>query len=180
MALPTFETERLLLRPLQHSDLDDFYEYAQDPGVYKTGMWQPYDSLESARKHLDELLSRYYDGLMWWAIEYKVDKKMIGRIEISDVNRDDKHAEISYALNRTYWRQGIMTEASKRVIDYAFNKMQLNRLYARTLTDNEASSKLLEKLGFQREGHLREHTQVKGYAEDVYIYGFLKSDLITP
>ena len=180
MAIPSFNTERLVLRPLQHGDLDDLYEYAQDPEVYRTGLWQPYESIETCRKDLDNLMASYYDGLMWWAIEHKADRKMIGRIQISNVNRDDKQAEISYALNRAYWRQGIMTEASNRIIDYAFNTMQLNRLYANTLTENEKSIKLLEKLRFKREGHLRDYTWVKGYAEDVYVYGLLKSDLTTP
>lgn len=177
MAVPTLKTERLVLRPLQHSDLDDLFEYAQDSDVYKMGMWQPYDSLEEARKHLDELLTFYMKGLMWWAIEYKADRKMIGRIELTDIDRDDKHAEISYALNKRYWRQGIMSEAMDCIINYAFDEMKLNRLYARTLTDNESSCKLLEKFGFQREGQLREHSQVKGYPEDIYFYGLLKSDV---
>jgi len=177
MAVPTLKTDRLVLRPLQHSDLDDLFEYAQDADVYTMGMWQPYESDRDARQHLDELLSLYMKGLMWWAIEHKADRKMIGRIELSHVDREDKHAEISYALNKSYWRQGIMSEGMERVINYAFNDMTLNRLYARTLTDNEPSCKLLEKFNFQREGHLREHSQVKGYPEDIYFYGLLKSDL---
>ena len=177
MAVPTLETARLVLRPLNHADLDDLFEYAQDPDVYLMGMWQPYESATDARKHLDELLSLYMKGLMWWAIERKADRKMIGRIELTNVDREDKHAEISYALNSNFWRQGIMSEAMEKIVDYAFNKMNLNRLYARTLTDNAPSCKLLEKFGFQREGHLREHSQVKGYPEDIYFYGLLKSDL---
>ncbi|MEO1290112.1 MAG: GNAT family N-acetyltransferase [Chloroflexota bacterium] len=177
MALPTLTTERLLLRPLNHGDLDDLFEYAQDKAVYEHGMWQPYGSKDEARKHLDELLASYIQGLMWWAIEYTLDKKMIGRVELSYVDREDQHAEISYALNQQYWHRGIMTEAMECIIDYAFQTMKLNRLYARTLTDNTASCNLLGKMSFQREGHLREHSQVKGYPEDIYIYGLLKSDL---
>lgn len=178
MALPTLTTERLILRPLQLTDLDDLFEYAQDPAVYQPGMWQPYESYEVAKRHLETILSHYFDGLLWWAIEYKADGKMIGRCELSKVDRDDKHAEISYALNANYWRQGIMTEAINCIIDYAFNEMKLNRIQAYVLIDNNNSHKLLEKIGFQREGHLREYSHVKGYPEDAYIYGLLKSDLI--
>lgn len=177
MALATLETERLILRPLQLTDLDDLYEYAQDPPVYENGMWQPYESLDAARRHLEAVISQYFDGLMWWALEHKADGKMIGRCELSHVDREDKRAEISFALHREYWRQGIMTEAMQRTLDYAFNTMQLNRIYAVTLTDNIASHALLEKLGFQREGRLREFSQVKGYPEDVYLYARLKSDV---
>ncbi|MGJ3240180.1 MAG: GNAT family N-acetyltransferase [Anaerolineae bacterium] len=180
MALMTLQTDRLILRPLQHSDLDDLYEYAQDPLVAEPGMWRVYDSYEAARQHLGELLSAYYDGLMWWAIEHQADGKMIGRCELSHVDRDDKHAEISYALNRDYWHKGIMVEAMAQVIAYAFDTMELNRVHARILTDNERSIRLLTQLGFQREGHLRQHTCVKGHPEDLYIYGLLKSEFTPP
>jgi len=177
MALPTLRTERLLLRSLHLTDLDDLYEYAQDPAVYNGGMWQPYASKDAARKHLEHLISLYTKGLMWWAIEHTTDHKMIGRIELSHIDRADKKAEISYALHQDYWQQGIMSEALNKVLDYAYATMQLNRIYAVTLTDNKKSCKLLEKFNFQREGHLREYSQVKGYAEDVYLYALLKSDL---
>ncbi|MGB7340156.1 MAG: GNAT family N-acetyltransferase [Phototrophicaceae bacterium] len=179
MALVTLETQRLLLRPLNHNDLDDLYEYAQDPAVYQPGMWQPYDSKEQARQHLDELLASYNHGLMWWAIEHKADQKMIGRCELSHIDRDDHHAEIGYALHQNYWRKGIMIEALQQIMTYAFNTMNLNRLHAKTLITNTASQKLLIKAGFQQEGHLRQHSQVKGYPEDVYIYGLLRSDTTT-
>ncbi len=178
MALPTLKTERLILRPLQLTDLDDLFEYAQDPAVFQPGMWQPYGSYESAKRHLETVLSHYFDGLLWWALEHKADGKMIGRCELSHVDRDDKHAEIGYALNSNYWRQGLMTEAMNRIINYALKEMKLNRIQAYVLIDNTRSYKLLEKMGFEREGHLREFSQVKGYPEDVYIYGLLKSDLI--
>lgn len=179
MALPTLQTERLILRPLQLTDLDDLYEYAQDPAVYQPGMWQPYESYTEAKNHLEILLSHYFDGLLWWAIEHKDDRKMIGRVELSHVDRDDKHAIIGYALNRNYWRQGMMTEAVNRVIKYTFDTMKLNRIQAYVLTDNTQSYKLLEKIGFKQEGHLRDYSQVKGYPEDVYIYGLIKSDLVS-
>lgn len=176
MALPTLQTERLLLRPLNHNDLDDLYEYAQDPAVYQPGMWRPYDSKEQARQHLDELLASYNHGLMWWAVEHKADQKMIGRCELTHIDREDNHAEIGYALHQNYWRRGIMQEVIHEVINYAFNTMRLNRLLAKTLISNQASQKLLIRTGFKQEGHLREHSQVKGYPEDVYIYGLLQSD----
>lgn len=176
MNMPVLETHRLILRPLQQNDLDDLYEYAQDPAVYQMGMWQPYASLDNCQKHLTHLMKLYEKGLKWWAMEHKADGKMIGRCEISDVDMEDKKAEIGYALNQSYWRRGLMHEALNSVLSYAFTTLQLNRIYAVTLTNNDAPYRLLERIGFLREGHLWEDTWVKGYPEDTYLYGLLKSN----
>jgi ribosomal-protein-alanine N-acetyltransferase len=177
MSIPTLETEHLILRPLRENDLDDLYEYANDPAVYEHGMWRPYKSRAVAAADLAELLEEYTTGrLWWWALQTKADAKMIGRCEIARVQMSVGRAENGYALNQHYWGKGFASEAIQCVLTYGFDEMKLNRIAAEVLTDNAVSIHLLEKMGFKREGTLRQETKIRGYLEDIHIYGILKSE----
>lgn len=177
MPIPTLETKNLILRPLKMSDLDDLYEYANDPDVYKHGMWRPYPSREDCAEDLEDLVKQYdTDKFWWWALECKADNKMIGRCDLTDVVPRVGRAEMGYALNKNYWGKGYATEAIQAVLKYAFETMNLNRVAATVLTDNAASIHLLEKVGMQREGTLRQDTKIRGYLEDLHLYAILKSE----
>ena len=173
--IPTLETDNLILRPLRLSDLDDLFEYAQDPEVYEFGMWRPYESREACADDLARLVEKYENGtLWWWAIVNKGDGKMIGRCELTDVVPHIGRADIGYALNKKYWGKGYATQAIRSVMRYGFADMKLNRIAATVLTENAASVHLLEKMGMTREGTLRQDTKIRGYLEDVHLYGILK------
>lgn len=174
--IPILETQRLILRPLTESDLDDLFEYAQDIHVANPGMWQPYESYESCRQHLNQLIGLYQRWLMWWALEDKASGKMIGRCELARYDDEDRKAEIGYALNRDFWRQGLMREAMQAVLKHGYTELNLDRTSAVVLTDNAASIALLEQQGFQREGIMRHYTYVRGKPDDVYLYALLKQD----
>jgi [ribosomal protein S5]-alanine N-acetyltransferase len=177
MTVPILETENLILRPLRPTDLDDLYEYAIDPAVYDLGMWRPYTSRDACAEHLAELLEEQENGqLWWWALEAKSDNKMIGRCEISRVVLHVGRADIGYALHQGYWGKGYATQALRRVLSYAFEELQLNRVAAEVLAANAASIHLLEKMGMQREGILRQDTKIRGYLEDIHLYAILKSE----
>ena len=177
MAVPVLETQNLILRPLRESDLDDLYEYAIDPAVYNPGMWRPYPSREACAEHLNEMLhEQANDELWWWALECKADNKMIGRCDLKNVVPHVGRSEIGYALNQHYWGKGYATEAIRCVMTYAFDTMNLNRIAAECFTDNAASIHLLEKMGFVREGTVRQDTILRGKLEDIHLYGILKSE----
>jgi ribosomal-protein-alanine N-acetyltransferase len=177
MSIPNLETQYLRLRSLRETDLDDLYEYANDPAVYEHGMWQPYESRAACADDLERLLQKQDAGqLWWWALECKADNKMIGRCELARVVPSVARAEIGYALNQNYWGRGYMSEAMRSVLQYSFETMGLNRIAAEVLTDNEVSIHLLEKMGFVREGTLRQETKIRGYLEDLHTYALLKSE----
>lgn len=176
MMLTSLQTPRLFLRPLNEGDFADFYEYAQDPAVSGPGMWRPYLSETVAREDFEHILSLYSQGLLWWALEHRPTGRMIGRCELAAYNPDDARAELSYALNRQFWGQGLTTEAARAVLRYAFEEMRLNRVSAKVFADNSASVRLLEKLGMVREGRLRQYVQVRGQPEDVDIYSLLHAE----
>ncbi|MBS1718223.1 MAG: GNAT family N-acetyltransferase [Armatimonadetes bacterium] len=173
MSIPTFMSERLILRPLRATDAADMFAYAQDEQVARPGMWEPYASFEECERHVQQLVGLYERDLMWWALEHRADGKVIGRVELSDWSRDNERANLSYALAQEYWGQGLMTEAALIAMDYGWKELKLHRLGATVLPDNEASIKLLGKLGFEFEGRLRHHRKHWGEWVDVDVYGML-------
>jgi len=175
--IPILKTERLILRPLEPDDFDDYYEYAQDPQVSLPGMWSPYSSQDEAKQDFNNLLSLYNTrDLMWWGIEDKASSEMIGRVELGDYDMYDKKADLSYALHRDFWWRGYMYEATQPVVQYGFKTLSLNRIGAQVFTDNTGSIGVLQKLGMTREELLRHYRMADGRPKDVYIYSVLQSE----
>jgi ribosomal-protein-alanine N-acetyltransferase len=85
-------------------------------------------------------------------------------------------AEIGYALSRRYWGEGYMSEAVNAVIEFGFREMLLNRIMARCEVNNIASARVMEKVGMQLEGILRQHLFVKGRYWDLKIYSILREE----
>ncbi len=93
-------------------------------------------------------------------------------------NRYHHRAEVGYGIARAAWGRGIGAEAVRAVVVYGFEQLRLNRIFANTIADNVASVRLLEKLGFTREGARRQHSlEDDGEFHDSMLYGLLRSDL---
>jgi ribosomal-protein-alanine N-acetyltransferase len=175
--LPSIETERLVLRKLRMEDAEDMFEYGRDPEIAFRGLWPPLQSLEESLADLADTLEGYSRGSeISWAMEHKAEGKMIGRIGLGPYSRMNNRAEIGYAMNRSYWGQGLATEAVRGVLGFAFGQMGLNRVQAIVLLDNIGSMRVLEKSGMRREGLLRKYQYVLSAYWDVYMYGILRSD----
>jgi len=180
MAIPTISTDRLILRPLTRADALDLYAYAQDEQVARSGMWEPFASQSECTEYVARLVADYERGLMWWALEHRADGRVVGRVQLSDWTRGDARAELSYALHRSYWGQGLMTETVAPAVAYGWHELELHRLGAVVLPYNTASIRILERLGMRREGTLRHHRRLWGEWVDVDVYAVLKDDEITP
>lgn len=85
-------------------------------------------------------------------------------------------ANIGYWLAKPYWGRGLMTEAVRRYTDYAFEQLEVVRLTAEVFTWNDASRRVLEKVGFRQEGYFRKHREKEGSLVDVLYYGLLQED----
>jgi len=145
------ETERLLLRPFNESDLTDFYNYASVPGVGEMAGWPHHDSIETSKR----ILKSFIDEKEVLAIFHKADKKVIGSLGLhwSWANSDDRYRdlkvkEIGYVLSKDYWGQGLMPEAVKAVIDYGFNTLGLDAFSCGHFIENDQSRRVIEKCGF--------------------------------
>ena len=146
------ETDRLILRAWEITDLDDFFEYASVEGVGEKAGWEHH---KSKGKSL-EILKMFIEEKKVFAIVLKENQKVIGSIGIEELSEElDKDLdnllgrELGYVLNKDYWNKGIMKEAVSKVVEYCFNTLKLNFLMASYFNHNIASKKVLEKLNFQ-------------------------------
>ena len=146
------ETDRLILRAWEITDLDDFFEYASVEGVGEKAGWEHHKSKDKSL----EILKMFMEEKKVFAIVLKENQKAIGSIGIEELGKElDKDLdnlsgrELGYVLNKDYWNKGIMTEAVSKVVDYCFNTLKLNFLMASYFNHNIASKKVLEKLNFK-------------------------------
>jgi RimJ/RimL family protein N-acetyltransferase len=175
--LPTLETTRLSLRPIRAEDVDAFYAVYSNPEVMRYWSTPPLPNREAASK----LICEIHEGierheLLKWGIALRVNDELIGSVTLFHADFTHRRAEIGYALGRDYWRQGYMQETLNAVLNYAFAELNLHRIEADVDPRNAASVRTLERLGFQREGYLRERWHVNGEIQDAFFYGLLKPD----
>ena len=101
---------------------------------------------------------------------------MIGAVGLR-IEREDQRAELGYWIGRPYWNQGYCTEAARAVLDFGFEQLGLNRIYASHFTRNPASGRVMQKLGMTHEGRLRQHVRKWDAFEDVEVYAVLREGL---
>jgi RimJ/RimL family protein N-acetyltransferase len=175
--LPTINTSRLCLRWISVDDVDAFYAIYSDPEVMRYWSTPPLADRAAASK----LVSEIHDGfkrreLLKWGIALRSDDTLIGSVTLFRPDFTHRRVELGYALGRAYWGNGYMHEALKAVLTYAFDVLEFHRIEADVDPRNAASIRTLERLGFQREGYLRERWQVNGEIQDAVFYGLLRSD----
>lgn len=172
------ETQRLILRPVTREDAEDMFEYASDVRVTSMTRFEPHRTLEDSRQAIETVfLTRVERG--WPAAFALVDKKtnkMIGTCDFWPVSNVEKTFEMGYALNPEYWGQGLMTEAGRAVIHYAFRSYGVDRLELKHVKENKLSQSVALKLGFTQEGIKRQAAKTVYGMDDLVIYGFLKEE----
>ena len=149
----TLETERLLLRPFEVTDLDDFYEYASVEGVGEMAGWRHHESIAKSQEILDIFIKEDKT----FAIVLKENNKVIGSLGIEKYGME--HAltefdgyqgrEIGYVLSKSYWGKGLMPEAVSAVIRYLFDDLHFDFLLCGYYDFNKQSKRVQEKCGFK-------------------------------
>ena len=170
----SMETERLLLRRFVPDDWQELFEYLSQESICK---YQPYDAI-TEEAAMNEATYRSRDH--YWAVCLKGNEKLIGDVYF----RTWKYGvwEIGYVINEKYQKNGFATEAVEALIDDAFKYKGAHRIEARCDPRNTASWKILERLGFRREGHLLQDTCFKCDEKnlpiwtDTFIYGILATE----
>jgi RimJ/RimL family protein N-acetyltransferase len=159
------KTERLVLRPLEKSDLDEVLTYYALPDVQRYLDWKARDKLE-AKQAFEEMrkqtrMSRPGDALTL-AVMRKSDGKVIGHVSLRYTDATAAQGEIRFAIAPTFRRRGYGAEAVRAALDLGFGEYRLHRIYARTAGKNEPSARLLKSLGMRLEAHYREHALFQG------------------
>lgn len=177
-AYPKLETKRLVLRALRMEDADFIFKEWGDPMVthYMTDE-EPLKSLDEAEEKLKPLQTpEKMPNFMWWGIESKADRQLIGTCGYFRWDKQHHRAEIGYDLCPDYWGQRLMPEALQALIRFGFEQMGLNRVEATTHTENLRSQRVLARLGFQKEGLLREYYCRDGIYNDQFQFSLLKRE----
>jgi RimJ/RimL family protein N-acetyltransferase len=178
-AVPQLETERLRLRGLELSDAPALFEVFSNAEVARYLSHPAFRSVDEAAAMVTRNLGFAAEGSGYtWALALKSNDRAIGTGGLFAFNEQCDRAEIGYILGRAHWGRGLMHEALTALIDHAFGAMELRRLEADVDPRNAASLRSLERLGFQREGLLRERWVVAGEISDTAFLGLLRHEWI--
>lgn len=171
---PIFDTERLLLRPLQYDDIDDLKEWLGDKSLYQ--YWGKRPGKSDLNPELLFQKKERPTKSFHWGIVHKRDKKVIDEMWVYLIE-NDRMAKVAFRLSPSYQGNGLMAEALTEVVIFCFEKTELQRLWTDVHVLNIASYKTLEKSGFKREGHIRDGKMVNTYC-DYYLYGITRTDFV--
>lgn len=175
--LPLLHGARIDLRGFRQDDLQDFYAMHADPKVARYGSHPPFTELSQATERFErELSSRDAGRALAWVIADRDTDRLMGSTALFAIDREQGRAELGYALRPEHWGKGYAQEAVRLVLEHAFGTLHLRRIEADIDPRNTASCKLVERLGFVREGLLRERWNVAGEISDAAFYGLLASE----
>jgi [ribosomal protein S5]-alanine N-acetyltransferase len=174
MAFPILETDRLTLREITEEDAEDLFINFSDAKVMKHYGSEPLKNIEEARG----LIHSFHNGLnenkgIRWGIQLKDEKGLIGTVGFHALSLKHRRAEIGYELNPAYWGKGLATEAIGKALEYGLNDMKLKRIGAIVFLENKPSNELLLKLGFTKEGILRNYMVQGEVTYDTNVYSLL-------
>ncbi|HZM76879.1 MAG TPA: GNAT family protein [Candidatus Limnocylindrales bacterium] len=176
--MPFAETQRLVIRRFRAEDAPAFAAYRSDPDVARYQSWIPPLPPGRAAELVGEFASGDPTVAGWY--QYAIALREAPDVLIGDVgvllHQNLMQAEIGFSLNRRYQGHGYATEAVRAMLEYLFTELKLRRVSAECDARNTASARLLERVGFQREGLRRQHTWAKGEWTDDVLFGLLAAE----
>jgi RimJ/RimL family protein N-acetyltransferase len=173
-------TDRLVLRALEETDGEAFYEVFSDPETMRYWSGTPVGDQAEAQALLRREFALLDGGdCQTWAVALPDSDRLIGKISLFGISGQNRRAEIGYILRRDQWGRGLMSEALAVVLDHAFDEVGLHRIEADTDPANRPSLALLEKFGFRREGLFRDRWCIGGRWHDSAMLGLLEEDYRT-
>ena len=177
LVTPTLHTARLRLRPFAQTDTEAIFALHSNPCVLRYWDAPPWKERARAERFIAACRQFESEGSgARLAIERAADGVFIGWCCLVKWNPDFRSATMGYCLDDAAWGRGFATEAAGGMLQWAFDTLDLNRVQAETDTRNTASSRVLEKLRFVREGKLREDCIVDGEISDSWVYGLLRRE----
>ena len=174
---PILKTDDLILRQLSSADTQAVLEIFGDDQVTRHYDLETFTSFEQSEKLIGHFQTRYdqREGIRW-AITQRTNGDMIGTCGFNGFNRQASSAVIGYDLMRSSWGRGLTVQAVAGMLEFGFRRLELHRIEALVIPENTASIRVLEKLGFEREGVLRDHGFWKGQHWDVVSFSRLSTD----
>jgi RimJ/RimL family protein N-acetyltransferase len=170
------ETERLILRQPRPEDANAIFTgWAQDKEVTRYLTWRPHQQIAQTQEFIRSCLAAWNDEARFpYIIMLKETNEVIGMI---DPRIEGSKVGIGYGAARAHWGKGYVSEATRVIIEWAFQQSLIYRVYATTDTENVASQRVLQKVGMQCEGILRKyivHPNISDVPRDSYMYAVVK------
>jgi RimJ/RimL family protein N-acetyltransferase len=169
--LPRFETERLILRSPQEDDLDNIYRLGSSSTVMRYISNGKTQTRVEAKADLERRIKTSTTIFGYWIVEEKSSGQFVGWLALKRLDNSDD-IEVGYRFLEEYWGQGLATEGSRRLLQYAFQILNLQRVVAIALEANKASTRVMEKLGMQY------CKKDRYYGFDVVVYEIFQKDFI--
>ncbi len=177
--MPVITTPRLKLRRMRVEDCADMYEYSKREDVTEYLLWSPHPNKSHTKKYLEYIKEKYDAGEFFdWGVELKSEMKMIGTCGFSSFDTANNSAEVGYVINPAYRGNGYAPEALLEVMMYGFLELNLHRIEARYMDGNDASRRVMDKLGMRYEGCARSSLFVKGQYRSIHTCAILSDEFI--
>jgi ribosomal-protein-alanine N-acetyltransferase len=172
--MPTLETERLVLRPFRPGDAAEVQRLAGEREIAAGTLTVPHPYPDGAAEewiatHAANWAER---KVLTLAVTTPGDDTLVGAVGLM-LTMADRRAELGYWIGIPWWNLGYATEASRAIIDFGFASLGLHRIMAQHMARNPGSGRVMQKLGMQQEGILRQHTLKWGVFEDLVVYAVL-------
>ncbi len=177
--MPVITTPRLKLRRMRVEDCADMYEYSKREDVTEYLLWSPHPNKSHTKKYLEYIKEKYDAGEFFdWGVELKSEMKMIGTCGFSSFDTANNSAEVGYVINPAYRGNGYAPEALLEVMMFGFLELNLHRIEARYMDGNDASRRVMDKLGMRYEGCARSSLFVKGQYRSIHTCAILSDEFI--
>jgi RimJ/RimL family protein N-acetyltransferase len=174
----SLETPRLVLREFSEDDATAVHAYASDAEVVRYLDWGPNTREDTARFLVTARAARDAGPRTTYhlAIVLKTAEHLVGGCRIEIRNPANGNGDLGYVLHRQAWGHGYATEATRALLAFGFGRLALHRIWATCDVENQASVRVLEKIGMGREGHLRHNVRRKGEWRDSYLYATVEPE----
>lgn len=179
--LPILKSKNIELKKIEDVNIDEVFSIYDNDKVFKYCGIIPKHNLETVKKMIGHFERDYNkrSRVKWGVFRKNPDNKMVGIIEAMDFDQKVNKVTIGYFLAEDFWGFGYATEAVRLLLEFLFVNVDINRVHAEVMPENEASKKVLVKNGFIKEGLLRQAALWSGKGiVDLEIYSILKVDYI--
>jgi ribosomal-protein-alanine N-acetyltransferase len=171
---PIIETERLVLRRMTMNDAPDFFSLRSNVNAMKHICKPLQTSIEEAKEKINQINEMIdSNNGIGWGITFKNQTTIIGNLSFHRLIKEHYRAEIGYILHPDYWKQGIISEAVKAIVDFGFNELKFHSIEAHIDPTNIGSEKVLQKNNFKKEAYFKENYFYNGQFLDTAVYSLL-------
>lgn len=175
MQIPNLKTVRLTLRPITLDDQHDIFKYASNPKFSQRVQWQTHETLQDTENYIQHTLAQQQQNKAFvWGITLVDTDRVIGTIHLTNYTTIHKRAQLSFLLSEDYWARGIMSEAGRAIVEYAFEALDIQKIIAECFIENHRTHRVLQKIGMGLEGIAKKHICLNGSFHDVILYALFR------